>query len=181
MTGWRQIARRLRVPFGFAFAAGYIVLARPTAASIVAGIGIALPGLALRARASGYVEKNQVLTVSGPYSYTRNPLYLGSLVLAAGFTIAARSWWIAAIAAVLLLVIYFPVILSEEEFLRLRFPEFAQYEKEVPRLFPRLRPRAPASGAFSWHLYWKHREYNAALGFLLMAAILVVKALWIQS
>lgn len=180
MTGWRQMARRLRVAFGFAFAAAYVVLAQPTAASIMTGICIALPGLALRALASGYVEKNQVLTASGPYSYTRNPLYLGSLILAAGFTIAARSWWIAAIAAVLLLTIYFPVILSEEEFLRARFPEFTQYEREVPRLLPRLSAYGVASGSFSWHLYWKHREYNAALGFLLMAAILVAKALWMR-
>ena len=180
MTSWRQIARRLRVPLGFAFAVVYVVLAQPTVASIVTGLTIALPGLALRALASGYVEKNQVLTVSGPYSYTRNPLYLGSLILAVGFTIAARNWWIASIAAVLLLTVYFPVILSEEEFLRARFPEFAQYESEVPRLLPRFRPLRKHSGSFSWHLYWKHREYNAALGFLLMTAVVVTKAIWVR-
>jgi protein-S-isoprenylcysteine O-methyltransferase Ste14 len=177
MRGWRQIARRLRVPLGFAFAVVYIVLAQPTVTWIIAGLSIALAGLLLRGLASGYVKKNETLTVSGPYAHTRNPLYLGSVILAVGFTIAARNWWIAIVAAILLIAIYFPVILSEEEFLRARFPEFARYEEKVPRLLPRFRCDTGASGSFSWHLYCKHREYNAALGFLLMAAILVVKTI----
>ena len=179
MPSWAQIARRIRVPLGFLFAAAYIWLAAPTRASMAAGISLALLGLLIRGLASGYVKKNECLAVSGPYAFTRNPLYLGSLIIAAGFTVAARSWWIALIAAVLLLAVYFPVIRAEEEFLRARFPEFGDYERRVPRLFPRLRPYTSSLEPFSWHLYWKHREYNAALGMLLMAAILLAK-IWIR-
>lgn len=179
MPSWPQIARRVRVPLGFLFAAAYIWLAAPTRASVAAGVSLALVGLLIRGLASGYVKKNESLAVSGPYAFTRNPLYLGSLIIAAGFTVAARSWWIALIAAALLLAVYFPVIRSEEEFLRARFPDFVEYERRVPRLVPRLRPYGSSAEPFSWHLYWKHREYNAALGLLLMAGILVAK-IWIR-
>ena len=137
-------------------------------------------GLAIRALASGHVRKNEVLTTTGPYAYTRNPLYLGSLVLAFGFVLAARSWWIALIVVLLFFAIYLPVIRSEEEFLRSQFPEFDEYQRNVPRLFPRLRPSVSSTNSFSWHLYWKHREYNAALGTGIMILVLIVKAFWMR-
>ena len=176
MLSWQTIARRIRVPLGFLFAAAYIWLARPTAMSIATGSAIVVAGLVMRALASGHVKKNEVLTVSVPYAYTRNPLYFGSLVLAAGFVIVSRSWWVALIAATIFFGVYLPVIRAEEEFLRTRFPEFAEYASNVPRLFPRLRPHQIGTGEFSWDLYWKHREYNAVLGAVLMIAALVIKA-----
>jgi protein-S-isoprenylcysteine O-methyltransferase Ste14 len=179
VPSWSKIARRVRVPLGFVFAAAYIGLARPTILSIVIGSCVALAGLCIRALASGHVEKNEVLATSGPYAYTRNPLYLGSLVLAAGFLIAARGWWLPLIAAAMLIAIYLPVIRAEEAFLRTRFPEFSEYASQVPRLVPRLRPRQGRPNSFSWHLYWKHREYNAALGTGLMIAALIAKSVWL--
>src|SRR5713226_8830752 len=94
---WSRVARRIRVPLSFAFAIAYGWLARPTRTSLLAGGLLLLPGLVLRGLASGHVQKDRMLTTSGPYGYTRNPLYLGSLVMAAGFAVAARSWWIPAI------------------------------------------------------------------------------------
>ena len=181
MPSWSKISRRVRVPLGFAFAAAYIWLARPTSLSIVIGSCIAVGGLCIRAVASGHVEKNQVLATSGPYAHTRNPLYLGSIILAAGFLVAARSWLLPLIAAAMLFAIYVPVIRSEEAFLRERFPEFDDYAAEVPRLFPRFRPHASRPNSFSWHLYWKHREYNAAIGTGLMIAALIVKFVWLRK
>jgi protein-S-isoprenylcysteine O-methyltransferase Ste14 len=177
MPSWQKVARRIRVPLGFLFAAAYIWLAHPTLRSIVVGGGISLIGLLVRALASGHVTKNEQLTTSGPYAHARNPLYFGSLVLAAGFAVASRSWWIALIAAVMFFVIYVPVIRSEEEFLRTRFPEFEEYAHHVPRLFPRLRPYRRSATAFSWDLYWKHREYNAAIGAAFMIGAMMVKAI----
>ncbi len=166
------------MPVGFLTAGAYIWLARPVKFSILIGGTVALAGLTIRALASGHVRKNEVLTVTGPYAYTRNPLYFGSLVLAAGFAVASRSWWVGLLVLVIFATIYIPVIQSEEEFLRVRFPEFVEYERNVPRLFPRLRPYQSSSESFSWHLYWKHREYNAALGAALLIAALVAKAFW---
>jgi protein-S-isoprenylcysteine O-methyltransferase Ste14 len=178
VASWKKIARRIRVPLGFLFAAVYLWLAHPTARSIVLGGCVAVTGLVIRAVASGHVRKNEQLAMTGPYAYTRNPLYLGSLIMACGFALASRSWIVAAIASLMLFAIYIPVIRSEEEFLRMRFPEFADYCRNVPRLFPKLKANQGSAGFFSAHLYWKHREYNAALGAVLMTAALIVKMLW---
>ncbi|HWH61341.1 MAG TPA: isoprenylcysteine carboxylmethyltransferase family protein [Terriglobales bacterium] len=178
MPSWQKIARRIRVPLGFVFAALFIWLAHPTWRSIILGSGIAVIGLLVRALASGHVRKNEQLTMTGPYAYTRNPLYLGSLILAFGFTVASRNWIIAAIAAAMLVIIYIPVIRAEEEFLRAHFAEFDDYCRNVPRLFPRLKLAQGSAGSFSAHLYWKHREYNAAVGAAAIIAVLVIKVLW---
>src|SRR5579864_3694315 len=140
LSSWGDTARRIRVPLGFVFAIVYFWLARPSRESLLVGAAICIPGLALRALASGHVQKNTCLTTTGPYAYTRNPLYLGSLMLAGGFAVAARSLWIALAIVALFLAVYLPVVRAEEEFLRLRFPEFAEYAQRVPRFLPRWRP-----------------------------------------
>ncbi len=173
---WRPIARRIRVPLGFVMAALYWWLARPTWGFILAGVLLAFAGVAIRAYASGHVRKNQELTTSGPYAYTRNPLYLGSVIIAAGFALASRSPWVAVILLALFLGIYLPVIRSEEEYLRSQFTEFDDYCARVPRLLPRLRPAPGAQpGSFSARLYLQHREYNAVIGAAAMIAALVLK------
>jgi protein-S-isoprenylcysteine O-methyltransferase Ste14 len=144
------------------------------------GSALVVAGLVVRALASGHVKKNEVLTTTGPYAYTRNPLYFGSFILASGFVIGSRSWWMALLLVIFFFAIYIPVIKAEEEFLRARFPEFGEYERNVPRLFPRLRPSVSSANSFSWHLYWKHREYNAALGAVLLIAVLLVKTFWMR-
>ena len=178
VASWSTVARHIRVPLGFLFAVFYIWLAKPTTMSILFGAGLVVPGLLLRALASGHVQKNEQLTTSGPYAYIRNPLYLGSLILAAGFALAAHSWWIAGALAVFFVAIYVPVIRSEEAFLRRRFPQFEEYAHCVPALLPRLSRYGSASGSFSWDLYWKHREYNALLGSAVITAALVVKLIY---
>ena len=178
---WPKIARRIRVPMGFAFAALYVWLARPTPGSIAIGALVALPGLLLRALASGHVQKNEQLTTTGPYAFTRNPLYLGTLILAAGFALAARSWWIVTAMVVIFVAVYLPVIKSEEAFLRQSFPEFSDYSARVPRLLPRFSGLGNATHAFSWQLYRKHREYNAILGSAAMIVALLIKLLWMSG
>ncbi len=175
MASWSAIARRVRVPLGFAFAVLYLWLAKPTVESILLGAGLVVPGLVIRALASGYLHKNEQLATGGPYAYTRNPLYLGSLILAIGFALAARSWWIVAGIVFLFFVIYLPVIRAEEVFLRERFPQFDEYAREVPSLLPRVSRFGKRSGSFSWDLYWKHREYNAAIGAIAITAALLTK------
>jgi protein-S-isoprenylcysteine O-methyltransferase Ste14 len=180
VASWSKIARRIRVPLGFVFAVLYLWLAKPTVGSILIGVVIMIAGLLLRAAASGHVQKNEQLTTAGPYAHTRNPLYLGSVILAAGFALAARSWWIAGAVLLFFLAVYVPVIRAEEEWLRSQFPEFEQYAREVPRLLPRLRSHGKNDSGFSWSLYWKHREYNALLGSLAMMGALVFKMRWLS-
>ncbi len=177
-TGWSKIARRIRVPLGFVFAVIYFWLAKPTWLSIGIGAAIAAVGIAVRAAAAGHVKKNRELTRTGPYAYTRNPLYLGSTIIAAGFGIASRNWWVAVGLVVLFLAIYLPVIRSEEEYLRGEFSGFDEYCQQVPRLIPRLRGAGGGKGSFSKELYLRHREYNAIIGALLMVAALAVKLVY---
>jgi protein-S-isoprenylcysteine O-methyltransferase Ste14 len=174
LNKWTKVARRIRVPAGFLFAAFYLWLARPSAVSMAWSLLLVIPGLLLRAYASGYVKKNAELTVTGPYAYTRNPLYLGSILMAFGFAAASRNLWITLALALLFLLIYGPTIYSEEQFLRSTFPAFESYAQRVPRLFPRFTPaRIAGDGSFSGALYRQHREYNSVLGACAVYAVLV--------
>lgn len=179
-SGWSRIARRVRVPLGFAFAVIYLWLAKPSAATIGAGSIVIAAGLAVRAVASGQLRKNEELAVSGPYSYSRNPLYLGSILIAVGFAVAARSVWIWVLLLVLFVLIYVPVIRGEEAYLRSVFPEFESYSKRVPRLLPRWSGES-LTASFSRELYLKHREYNALIGAVLMLVAITVKMLTLGS
>jgi protein-S-isoprenylcysteine O-methyltransferase Ste14 len=178
---WGRIARRIRVPLGFVFAVLYFWLARPTWQFILFGAVLILPGLLMRALASGHVRKNEALATSGPYAYTRNPLYLGSLLIGVGFAVAARSWWVGGLIVLMFFAIYLPVIRGEEAFLRSKFPEFEDYARRVPRMFPRITLHSyghDESGGFSMDLYLKHREYNALVGAAVMMALLILKILF---
>jgi hypothetical protein len=154
---------------GFVSAAVFLLLARPTWQTLAASLLLVLPGLWLRGYASGYVKKNAELTVTGPYAHTRNPLYLGSMLIAFGFAAAAGSWVILLALAGLFAAIYIPTIQGEEEYLRAHFVGFEAYARAVPRLLPRLAgaPQDDAGGergGFSGALYRKHREYNSLIG-----------------
>ena len=183
---WGRVARRIRVPLGFLIAALYLFelwRREPRPAAVGWSLLLVIPGLWLRGYASGYVKKNRELTQTGPYAYTRNPLYLGSILIAAGFAFALLSWPVAAMLAAMFLIIYVPVIASEERFLRSTFPDFEAYCLRVPRLLPRLSAATPASaetevssGKFSLDLYLRHREYNAAIG----AALLYLSLLFLR-
>ena len=176
LSGWSRVARRIRVPLGFAFAIVYLWLARPSPMSIVIGAVIVAAGLAIRAVASGQLRKNEALAMSGAYSYTRNPLYLGSILMAVGFALAAREWWIWVLLAILFVLIYVPVIRSEEQFLRSTFPDFESYAARVGRLLPRWSGQS-LTADFSRELYLKHREYNALIGAVLMILAITIKML----
>jgi protein-S-isoprenylcysteine O-methyltransferase Ste14 len=184
-TGWARIARRVRVPLGFVVAAVFLAFARPSWSSLGWGLLLVLPGLWLRGYAAGYVKKNAELTQTGPYAYTRNPLYLGSMALAAGFAVAAGRWWLAVLLVALFLAIYLPTIFSEEAYLRATFAEFETYAKKVPRLLPKLtaaRPEVglPGAGRFSRERYLHHREYNAAIGAAAIYAAFLLR-MWLSA
>lgn len=165
-TTWQRIAKRIRVPMGFVVAALFLWRARPTLLTLLLSLILVLPGLWLRAYAAGYVRKNAELTTTGPYGYTRNPLYLGSMSIAFGFGVAAGVWWLVALLVLLFLAIYLPTIQGEEQYLRAHFANFGDYARNVPRLLPRLTPAPGTSGdgQFSPERYRHHREYNALMG-----------------
>lgn len=174
--------QRWRVPLGFGCALVFLVLARPTPMSLVIGGGVALLGLALRAWASGHVRKNDILAVSGPYAYTRNPLYLGSFIIGLGFTVAAGRWILGVVFAVFFLCIYVPVMRIESKTLAQLFGEsYAKYSGAVPLFLPRPYPyRTIEATKFDGSLYLRYREYQALLGLLLAWILLALKSFYLK-
>lgn len=174
---YAELAARIRVPCGFLLVLLYALFSRPVPELAPVGAVVALAGIVLRAYAAGHLEKNIRLATSGPYAYTRNPLYLGSALVALGFALGGGVWWLGLLFAWFLVALYLPVVGEEEAHLAKLFPEFSGYAAAVPRFWP--RPPGPggvpASGRFRWALYWKNQEYNALVGYLLGVALLVWK------
>ena len=167
---------RVRVTAGFVLVAAFAWFSQPTMRSLAAGLPLSVLGLLLRAWAAGHLEKDTRLAESGPYAYLRNPLYVGTLLVAAGLAIGSRSAGLAALFAFVFLLIYLPAIELEEQHLTKLFPSFASYAQRVPALVPRI-PRTAGTKRFRWSLYFHNREYQAFLGFLAGAALLIAKVL----
>jgi protein-S-isoprenylcysteine O-methyltransferase Ste14 len=169
-------AARLRVPCGFVLAAAFAWFSEPTARTLAIGIPISVVGLLIRAWAAGHLAKNQRLATAGPYAYVRNPLYVGTLLVAAGLAVASRSVGLAVLFAAVFLLIYLPVIELEEQHLRKIFPQYADYARRVRRLLPG-RPHSQAKGSFQFTLYVRNQEYQALAGFL-VGVILLAWKVW---
>jgi protein-S-isoprenylcysteine O-methyltransferase Ste14 len=180
---------RFRVRAGYPVAVIYLILAAPTRRWIAIGAVIAAFGLITRAAASGYLRKDQELATGGPYARTRNPLYLGSALLAAGFIVAGHSLWAGVVVASYFAIFYFGAIRGEETRLRERFGvEFDAYAARVPPFFPSLgtdeKEAASAEGErvpmFSWAQYRRNREYQALIGTLAGLGVLWLR-MWVRS
>jgi protein-S-isoprenylcysteine O-methyltransferase Ste14 len=173
--------QRIRVPLGFLFGAAFLWRAPhyATPGKLAVGGCIAFVGVLIRAWATGHIVKNEVLTTTGPYAHTRNPLYLGSFLLALGFAIAAH--WVAVAAVIAFwIAVYGPTIARERDFLRnLYGTAYAEFEQNVPAFLPRLTawagpPGADRSGGFSLALYMRHNEWQAGVGFLFVLVWLLL-------
>lgn len=165
--------QRFRVPLGFAVAALVLYLATPSARSILAGLPVAVAGAVLRGLAAGVIRKDSRLATAGPYAWTRNPLYFGSFLLAAGFALMSGNLAAAAILLVPSILIYPHIIRKEEAHLERLFPDqFRKYRNAVPRFVPRFGKFEPS---FSFRQYLANREYNTALGFLAVLAVFIAK------
>ncbi len=173
---YADLVARLRVPSGFLLVAAFAWLARPEPIALAAGVSVSACGLLLRGWAAGHLEKNRQLARSGPYNWVRNPLYIGTLLVAAGLVVSARRWELAIVFGAVFLLIYLPVIELEEQHLRRLFPEYAGYAAQVPKLLPR-RPAHPSTGRFRWAVYKKNQEYQALLGYLAGLAWLIWKTI----
>ena len=173
--------QRWRVPLGFACAVIFFALGRPRPLTLLIGAVVALPGLALRAWATGHLRKNDELATTGPYAYTRNPLYLGSFIIGLGFTIAAGRWVLSWVFLALFVGIYVPVMRVESQALATLFGDrYRDYRSNVPVFLPRLSPYLSdrANARFDSNLYRRYREYRAALGLLVAWVLLAMKAVF---
>jgi protein-S-isoprenylcysteine O-methyltransferase Ste14 len=175
-----EVWMRWRVRAGYPVAIAFAVVAAPTLLSLLAGAAIAGLGLLIRALAAGHLRKHEALATTGPYAFTRNPLYFGSAVLAAGFVVAGKSWIAAAIVAAYFVVFYSTVMRREEQELRARYgAAFDDYASRVPLFWPRLVPADSGRAEFSAALYRRNREYQAAIGSVAGLLLLYAKMLWL--
>jgi protein-S-isoprenylcysteine O-methyltransferase Ste14 len=174
--------QRWRVPLGFVCGALFIFFARPTPKALLVGASVSILGLAIRAWAAGHIRKNAQLATSGPYAFTRNPLYLGSFLLGLGFTIASGRLLLGLLFAALFLGIYLPVMRVEASTMAQLFGEdYEKYRRAVPLFFPRISPfRQGESEAnkFDGSLYLRYREYRAALGLVIAWGLLLIKTFY---
>src|SRR5579862_7260324 len=184
----RKFWMRWRVRLGYPVAVIFLVLARPTPQSIGIGGIFAALGLLVRALAAGHLRKDEQLATTGPYAVTRNPLYLGSFLLAAGFIIAGFSLWAGLLVGLYFGVFYYAVIRNEEQDLRKRFgADFEAWAARVPLFFPAIRARSDevsraksAEDSFSWPQYRRNREYQALLGTLAGVAVVWLR-MWARA
>ncbi len=171
-----QWASRNRIFFSTMLGICFLFISSPEKWSLAAGIPFILIGETIRFWSSGIITKNTRLTREGPYSLSRNPLYVGNFFLGLGFVCAAGIWWILPVYLLLFWQLYKHTIQNEEEFLRERFPnEWALYYREVHRFFPLTRWPDYRSGTFDWSLVMKHREQRNILVILIIYAILGTK------
>ena len=178
---YSEIAKKLRLPLGFLLGILYLIFARPTTLGLAVGGAIALAGVLLRAWASGHITKNEKLATTGPYAHTRNPLYFGSFLIAAGFAVAAH-WSLLLLVIGFFALVYAPTMERERANIRNRFPDtYDEYSRNVPQFVPRPTPWRSAElvageGGFSGALYMKHGEWKAGLTYVLVMAWLFLRS-----
>ena len=164
-------------------AIAFLWVARPTRLSLLTGGAFILLGLAARAWAAGVLEKDRELAISGPYAHTRNPLYLGSLVIGAGAVVAGGVPWFGLPFLAFFAWLYGSAMTTEARALANRFgPAYHHYRDSVPVLLPRPARYRPPPGidlrtrSFSLRRYLRNREYEALLGALFALGLLSLKA-----
>jgi len=166
---------RLRVPLSWALGLAALLLARPTPILFGSGLAVAFLGELLRTWAAGHLVKGSGLTRSGPYSWTRNPLYLGNTMIGLGFSVATGRWELCLALVVLLAGVYIPVIFTEARHLAKESPEiYMEYARIVPLFIPKPWNRAPwgSERRFSWERMRVNREHVTWAGWLAGALLL---------
>ena len=178
MTPWRKLAQRTRVPVGTVLGIIFLALLLrrpPSLPSLLIGGSIALGGALLRLWAAGHIDKGRVLTQGGPYALTRNPLYLGSFIMALGIIIAGQGYWLLPAFGVFFAVFYYPVIRAEEqELLQTHGDRFLEYSKQVPLFFPRYRKAGRNTSTFLWSRVIRNREHHTMTGLALAVTLLII-------
>jgi protein-S-isoprenylcysteine O-methyltransferase Ste14 len=171
---------RYRVPAGYVVGLLVLVLARPRPATLLAGSALGVLGEAVRLWASGHIEKTRALATGGPYAHTRNPLYVGSLLMALGVGVASASLWVVLAVAAYFLAFYPAVVREEAAFLRTRFgADYDAWAAAVPLFVPRLTPGGPRATRFQWARVKTNREWQTALALPVLVALLFARGRWL--
>lgn len=178
MTSWKQFAQRARVPAGTVLGILFLLWMHPSARSLWIGAAITLPGCLLRLWAAGHIDKGRALTQGGPYAMTRNPLYLGSFLMALGIILGGQGYWLLPLFGLFFAAFYLPVMKAEAEYLlRMYGQEYIAYSERVPAFFPALQKAGPGASAYLWSRVVQNREHRNVVGLLVAETILILKYL----
>ncbi len=177
--------KKLRLRAAWLIVAPFLWWSMPTPGVLVAGALVAAFGLVVRAWAAGTIRKGEELTTTGPYAFTRNPLYVGTLFIGVGAAIAGGQWTWPAVFIVFFAALYPFAMRVEARRLEGTFPDrYARYAREVPGFVPRLTPyrdgaMSVGTGGFRWSQYHRNREWEASLGALAVFGLLAAKIVWL--
>ncbi|MDE2653017.1 MAG: isoprenylcysteine carboxylmethyltransferase family protein [Gemmatimonadota bacterium] len=176
--------RGVRIGSAWILAIAFFWLALPSPFSLRLGAVFVAFGLVVRGWAAGVVKKDRELAVSGPYAFTRNPLYLGSFLIGAGAVIAGGRPWLGLLFLAYFAWVYGSTMVRETGELEERFGDgYRRYKESVPAFLPRLTRFRPAAGqpmrgetGFSPARYLRNREYEALLGAAAGLGLLALKS-----
>lgn len=175
-----DFAERFRVKVSVLISILIIIISNPNKFSILGGFLLSLLGNFLRLWASGYIKKEKELARAGPYSLTRNPLYLGNFIIGTGFCIASWQTFSIPIFLLYFLIFYIPLIRNEEKRMTEIFKEdYIEYKRKVPVFFPKLA-KIERKGGFSFQNIFENKEWRAILSTLLFYFTIVIKEIFIK-
>lgn len=174
--------KRFRLRAAWLLAPLYLVIARPTPTLLVVAFALCVLGLVIRGWAAGTIHKNVVLTTTGPYAHSRNPLYVGTFFLGLGGAVASGRWWFLLAFLAVFAYVYGETMKKEARNLEARFEDdYRRYARHVPLFLPRLTPwRVDAADetGFRADRYRGNKEYQAALGVVIGFLALAAKMMW---
>jgi protein-S-isoprenylcysteine O-methyltransferase Ste14 len=178
MSTWKRFVQKARVPAGTVLGIIFLIFMHPSIRSLMIGGFFTLLGALTRIWAAGHIEKRVCLARSGPYAYTRNPLYLGSFFMAFGVILAGQRYELLLFFAIFFIGVYFPVMRAEEHDLEQAYGnDFLEYARSTPLFFPK-RPSQPENAKspvrFSWTRVSKNREHRNLVSLLAVEVILIL-------
>ena len=181
-ASWMRFAQKARVPAGTALGIIFLLFMHPSIRSLMIGGFFTLAGALLRIWAAGHIEKRVRLAWSGPYAYTRNPLYVGSFLMAFGVILAGQGYWLLPFFALFFVGVYLPVMRAEEQDLEQAYgADFLEYARSTPLFFPKItRPAEKLKNTgspvrFSWARVRKNREHRNLASLLAVEGILILR------
>jgi protein-S-isoprenylcysteine O-methyltransferase Ste14 len=163
-----ELISRRRVTASFVLSVFVLWLANPTPRSLTIGALVATIGEGIRLWAAGHLEKGREVTASGPYAFTRHPLYLGSAIIGAGMAVASANLVAASVVVVFLAISLGAAIRTEEAHLTEKFGH--QYPAYRAGHTPMVARRFSLARAI------RNREYRAVAGLVVVLALLAWKA-----